>query len=131
MAAKPKAFPKSLGACADLLFDLRQKRLDLDKLATAAKAEETKLVEHIINSMDKNSTGAAGKHHAVRVVTKQKPQLDNEKLDEFYKYVAKNKRWDMLQKRLSEQAIMDTIEAGKQVPGVKMFTAVTVSLTKI
>ena len=129
--AKAVKYPKSMGACADLLFDLKQKRLDLDKLAAEAKAAETALVNHIIENMDKESTGASGKHHAVRVVTKQKPQLDPDNIEEFYKYVAKNKAWDMLQRRLGEQAVMDRLEAGKKGPGIKMFNAVTVSLTKV
>ena len=132
MAAKPKPYPKSLGACADLLFDLRQKRLDLDKLAASAKEAETALINHIIDKMDKESTGAAGKHHMVRVQTKQKPQVKD--WAKFYEYVGKNKAFDLLQRRLSDAAIMDRLEDPKNkrgVPGVEMFTAVTVSLTKV
>lgn len=127
---KPK-YPKSMGACADMLFDMKEKRLAADKAAAELKAEESALTEHIINNLPKGDTGASGKHHKVQVVTKQVPQLDPEQSEAFYKWVSKNKRWDALQRRLNEKAIADTLDAGKQVPGIKMFTAVKLSLTKV
>lgn len=129
--AKLKPFPKSMGACADLLADTREKRLAADKVAEALKAEENRLKEHIINSLDKSSTGAAGKHHMVRVIIKQKPQV--REWDKFYAYVHKNKAFDLLQRRLSETAIIDRMmEArGKKLPGIEMFNTVDVSLTKV
>ena len=128
---KPIKYPKSMGACADLLSDMREKRLEADKAAAALKADEVALINHIIENMDKESTGAAGKHHMVRVVVKPKPQFDAETMEDFYKYVSKNKAWDMLQRRLNETAVMDRVNAGKTIPGIKMFNAVSVSLTKV
>lgn len=131
MAAKPKAFPKSLGACADLLYDLRQARLELDKKAAEAKSEETRLVDYIIAKLDKESNGAVGKHHMVRIVTKRKPQVKD--WPAFQAYVKKNDAFDLFQRRLSEQAVMDRLEDPKNrkgLPGVELFNAVTVSLTK-
>ena len=124
--------PKSMGACADLLYDLRQKRLDLDKLAAAAKAEEQTLIDHIIENLDKHSTGATGKHHSVRVVTKQKPIVGD--WEAFYAFVHKTKGYDMLQRRLSEGAVNERLQdpkLRKGVPGVELFNAVSVSLTKV
>lgn len=123
-------FPKSMGACADLLFTLREKRLAADKAAAALKADETALIKHIIDNLDKESSGAIGKHHKVRVVTKKKPQIKN--FEELTKWVKKTGRFDVFQRRLSDQAIMDTLANPKvkSVPGVEMFNAVTVSLTK-
>lgn len=123
-------FPKSLGACADLLYTIREKRLAADKAAAALKADETALINHIIDNLDKESSGAIGKHHKVRVVVKQKPQIKD--FEELTKWVKKTGRFDVFQRRLSEQAIMDTLAQPKSkgVPGVELFNAVTVSLTK-
>lgn len=145
MAAKPKAFPKSLGACADLLFDMREKRLAADKVAAELKAEESRLKEHIINTLDKDSGGAVGKHHKVVVITKMKPQVKD--WDKFYAYVKRTGAFDLFQRRLGEQAAMDRTTFGtrvdptnegalityvkKTVPGVEIFNAVDVSLTKV
>lgn len=126
----PNKFPKSMGACADMLFTLREKRLAADKVAAALKADETALINHIIENLDKESSGAIGKHHKVRVVTKQKPQIKD--FEKLAAWVKKNGRFDVFQRRLNEQAIMDTLAQPrvKAVPGVELFNAVTVSLTK-
>jgi hypothetical protein len=131
MAAKPKALPKSMGACADLLYKTREERLKLDKAAAAMKAEEERIKNHIIDTLDKNSTGAAGKTHRVQVITKTKLRVNTEKWNDFYAWVAKNKAFDMLRRQINEEATAARIEAGKKVPGVETFNAVTVSLTKV
>lgn len=128
-----KALPKSMGACADLLFMTRQERLKLDKAVQELKGEETRITNHIIDNLDKrNETGVAGKHHRVQVVRKKKYRVDPMKWDSFFGWVAKNKRFDLLQKRLSDDAVKATIEDGKKkIPGVEPFDYVTVSLTKV
>lgn len=129
----PKAFPKSMGACADLLFLTREKRLQLDKAAAELKAEETRITNHIIDNLDKrDETGAAGKHHRVQVVRKKKYRVDPMKWNYFFAYVSKNKRFDLLQKRISDDAVKALVEEGKKkIPGVEPFDYVTVSLTKV
>jgi hypothetical protein len=129
----PKALPKSMGACADLLFDTKTKRLALDKQAAELKAEEARITNHIIDNLDKREeSGAAGKHHRVQVVRKKKYRVSPEKWDSFFKWVAKNNRFDLLQKRISDDAVKATVEESrKKVPGVEPFDYVTVSLTKV
>ena len=130
--AKPKAFPKSMGACADLLFKTREARLMADKVAQELKAEEERLKLHIIDNLKKDDTGAAGKHHRVQVVRKRKYRVDPMKWDNFFVWVSKNKRFDLLQKRISEGAVKETVEEGrKKIPGVEPFDYVDVSLTKV
>ena len=126
-----KKYPKSMGACADMLFTLKEKRLAADKVAAELKAQETELSNYIIDNLDKESTGAIGKHHKVRVIVKQKPQIKD--FDALAKWVKKTGRFDVFQRRLSEQAIMDTLAQprSKGVPGVELFNAVTLSLTKV
>lgn len=126
--AKPKPFPKGMGACADLLHEKRSARLAADKVAAALKDEEQALIEHIINNLPKDSGGAIGKAYKVTVVTKEKPQVKDWPL--FYAYVLKNKAFDLLQRRLSDTAIAERIADKRKVPGVEMFNATTVSLTK-
>jgi hypothetical protein len=129
MAVKPKPYPKSLGACADLLFLKRQERLAADKVAAALKAEETALSDYIIDNLPKGDAGAVGKTHKVIVSTEDKIIVEDWGL--FYAYVHKTKSYDMLQKRLSDAAIQARINDGKKVPGTGTFKAVKVSLTKV
>lgn len=124
--------PKSMGACADLLFSVREQRLAADKAAAALKADEEFIKNYIIENLDKNSTGAAGKHHRVQVVRKRKYRCDPTKWNYFFAWVAKNKRFDLLQKRISDDAVREVVEEGrKKIPGIEPFDYVTVSLTKV
>lgn len=122
--------PKSLGACADRLYELRQQRLSVQKEVDKLAAEETFLREHIINTLPKSeASGIAGKLARVTVVTKQVPQVKD--WDAFYKFVKKTGSFDLLQRRLTDQAIKERWEAGKEVPGVEHFNAVSISLNKV
>jgi hypothetical protein len=131
LAAKaPKLkIPKSLGACADKLFELKQDRLALEKVVDAMKANETALTDHIINNLPKGDTGACGKHHKAVVVTEDIPRAED--WDKVYAYIKKHNAFELLQRRLNSAAVKERLEDGKKVPGVGSFTAVKVSLTKV
>ncbi len=123
-------FPKALGACADKLFELRNKRLAEQKKVDEIAAEETALKNHIIENLPKSeASGVAGKLARVTVVTKQVPQVKD--WDAFYKYVKKTGSFDLMQKSLTNAAIKERWEAGKEVPGVGHFNAVSVSINKV
>jgi hypothetical protein len=123
-------FPKALGACADKLFELRNKRLAEQKKVDEITAEETALKNHIIENLPKSeASGVAGKLARVTVVTKQVPQVKD--WDAFYKYVKKTGSFDLMQKRLTDAAIKERWESGKEVPGVEHFNAVSVSINKV
>lgn len=122
-------FPKTIGACADRLYELRQKRLEQQKVVDALEEEEKALKEHIIQTLPKSdSTGAAGKVARVSVVPKIVAQVKD--WDKFYAYVAKTKSFDLLQRRLNDKAIQARWEEKKAVAGVEPFQTVTVSCTK-
>ena len=91
-------FPKALGACADLVYSLRQERLAAQKVVDALEEKEKALREHIINTLPKSeATGAAGKLARVTVMTKDVPQVKD--WEKFYAYVKKNNAWDLMQRR--------------------------------
>lgn len=123
-------FPKALGACADKLFELRNKRLAEQKKVDEIAAEESALKNHIIENLPKSeASGVAGKLARVTVVTKQIPQVKD--WDAFYRYVKKTGSFDLMQKRLTDAAIKERWEAGKEIPGVEHFNAVSVSINKV
>jgi len=122
--------PEKLATCADLLYTTREQRLAIEKQAEALKAVETKLREHLIaNLPNDDSTGVAGKLARVQIVKKVEPQVED--WDAFYKWVAKRKAWDCLQRRLNPAAVKARWEDKKVVDGVGAFTVVSVSLTKV
>lgn len=94
------------------------------------QSEESAIKEHIINTLPKSeASGVAGKLARVTIVTKQIPQVKD--WDAFYKYVKKTSSFDLLQRRLTDSAIKERWEAGKEVPGVEHFNAVSVSINKV
>lgn len=128
--ALPKAVPKTIGACADLLYELKQQRLAIQKQVDELADFEAKIKEHVINTLPKHDqTGAIGKLAKVTVVTKLVPQLQDK--EAFYKWLKRTGEFDLLPSGVSRKAVEERWEAGKKVPGVEPFTAVTISLNKL
>lgn len=122
--------PKTIGACADRLYKLREERYALNKKIDEIKEEEARITEHVINTLPKSeATGVAGKTARVAVKTKVVPQVHD--WTAFYAFVKKTGAFDLMQKRLSDKAIAERWENKKAVPGVEPHNLVTLSLTKV
>jgi hypothetical protein len=123
-------FPPKLGACADRLYQLREKRLTMQKDTDAVEAEEKALKEHIIQTLPKSEAGGiAGKVARVSVVTKSVPRAED--WEKVHTYIKKTGSFDLLQRRLSDSAVQERWDAGKKVPGVEPFNVVTLSVNKV
>jgi hypothetical protein len=128
---KPKVFklPKTLAQCADLLYQKRAERLQVQKEVDRIATEEGLLREHLINNLPKSqATGIEGKVARAKIETKQVPQVADRAA--LQKFIKKNDRFDLLQNRLSESAVLEMWADNKTVPGVVAFTVVKVSCTK-
>lgn len=132
--------PVSMGRCADLYHDIREIRLAMEKEVAEVKARETEIKEHLIGNLDKGEdTGAAGLRYRAQVVTKRKPIISADVAaypeggwGVFCSWIRKNDRFDMLQKRLSDKAVMDWQEEnGRGIPGLEMMRVPDLSITKI
>lgn len=121
--------PKTLGACADLLYETRQQRLAKQKEVDELAANESALKEHIISTMPKSDSGAQGKVARISIVLKEVAQAKD--WDLFWKSFKKGRDEDLIQRRLNGAAIQERLEAGKAVPGVELFRTPTVSLNKL
>ena len=127
---KPWTLPKTVGACADALYTTRQERLAEQKKIDELKDREAQLKEHLIATLPKSdATGAAGRVAKVQIKTKPVPQVED--WDAFYKHVKRTGSFELLQRRLAEEAVRERWDAGKKVPGVEVFNTVTVSVTKL
>lgn len=121
--------PKSLAACADLLYTTREERLTAQKAVDTLKEKETLLQEHLISNLSKADTeGVTGKLASVVTDTKVVPRVED--WEAFYKHVLKTKNFAFLQRRVADTAIQEIWDAGKQVPGVGQFKAVVLRLRK-
>ncbi len=135
--AKDPSFkmPKTLAACADLLYTTREARYALKKQVEALEANETELREYIIQNLPKsNATGIAGKVARVTVSNKVVAQVaDWEKL---YEFIAKSYKknpgvFSLLQRRLGEKTAKEMLDAGKAPPGVTTIEVPVISLNKV
>lgn len=122
--------PRSVGRTADLYSDIRALRLTMEKDVEKVKAREHELREHIINNLSKSDdTGASGLRYRAQIVMKDVPRAAD--WTKIHAYIQKTGRFDLLQKRLGEKAVMDMAEDGKQIPGVEIIKVPEVSITKI
>jgi hypothetical protein len=121
--------PKSIGACADLLYKLKEQKAEVNKKLSELAEQESAVKEYIINNLPKDSTGVAGRVARVSINVKAVPQVAD--WDKFYAFVKKKNAFELMQRRLSEAAIKEVWDNGKSVPGVEAFMAVTVSLKKV
>ena len=121
--------PKTLGACADALYKVRQARLDKQKEVDELKEQETALKEHIIQNLPKSdASGIAGKLARVAVVNKDDYRVTDWAL--LYKYIKKHDAFALLQRRLSNEAVTEVLSE-EELPGVEMIQIPTVSLNKL
>jgi hypothetical protein len=132
MAEKKKVykFPKSIGSCADLLWNLQEKRRQAQRLVDAREEEEKALRAHIIEVLPKSeTTGVSGKLANVQVQTKVVGTVED--WDALWKYILKTKSTDLIGKRLVQEAVDARWSENKVIPGVKSFNAIKLSLTKV
>lgn len=110
--------PKTLGACADSIYRLQQRRLALQKKVDALRKEEGALKAHFVQLCRKERVQAAqGKEGRASFKPSQKPVVKD--YDEFYRHLASTGEFDLLQKRLSDTAVRERWEAEVAVPGVE------------
>ena len=126
--------PKSIGRVADLYSDVRTLRLAMDKEVDTVKAREHELREYIISNLSKTGkdggdTGASGLRYRAQIVSKDVPRAAD--WSKIHAYIQKTGRFDLVQKRLSEKAVMDMVEDKQEIPGIEVVSIPDVSITKI
>lgn len=122
--------PKTLGACADELYRVRQERAQLERQAAALQQREGQLRNHLIEKLPKSdAAGIAGHVARATVYSDPVPVLEDEK--KFYAHLRKTGDFSLLQKRLATAAIEERWAAKQVVPGIGRFNAVKVSVEKL
>lgn len=123
--------PKTIGTCCDRMYRLQQDRIALQRRADDTKKEETELRAHTAKLLraQKLTTGA-GKIATFSVGTpKVVAQIEDWPM--FFKWMAENEALDMVQRRVSNKAFVDRLEAGAAgIPGLKRETVPSYSLTR-
>ena len=122
--------PANPAEAAALLFTLRAKRYDLQHLIDDIEADEKALKASIVEKLTaKGMSGVAGSVCRVELTEKQVAKVSD--WSKFYAYIAKNKAWELLQKRPSEAAVAERWAAGKAVPGVDAISVPFLGIHKV
>ncbi len=116
-----KARAPSVGAVIDQIWAVREekRRLESQVKEVGLKIEEleTALMERLeAEGLDKATGTKASVSVGSSVVA------DVQDWDAFWAYILKNKFTHLLQRRVSEPAYRELLDAGKKVPGVQPFT---------
>lgn len=129
--AKKKVWPKAMGACADMLYQMRADRLAKKAEVDAMEADEKALKEHIIANLPKSeASGIAGRTARVTVTSDEVPQVKD--WDKFYAHILKTKDFAYLNRALNKAHATEVRDnTGKLAPGLEMFDVIKVSCTKV
>lgn len=129
--SKPPAIPKTVGAAIDLLYRTRERRKILEAEANAIKADESAIETAIFEKFDNaDLDGGRGKLANASVSKSDAPTFED--WDKFAKHLKKHPEdIDLLQRRLSVEAVRARWDLKQTVPGVGIFTKVRLHLTKV
>lgn len=126
---KPLKLPKSLAQCADLAYQLRAERLEVQRDAAAIGTDEKLVKEHLIQNLPKSqASGVSGKVANAKIEKMKVPQIKDKK--KLLDHVKKTGDWDLLTIGINTSAVEERWENKKKVPGVEAFEVIKVSLTK-
>jgi len=121
--------PKTLGACVDMIYKMREKRLAAQKIVDEQKHLEETLKNHILSNFNRQDVDKASGKLATCAVTRRIVG-DVEDWDTFTAYIAKNDAFDLLQKRVNDTAYRLRLDDNIEVPGVEAREVVSLSITK-
>lgn len=121
--AKTTKAPTTLlkGTTVDKLVGLRNKKRDLEASVKSLEGQIEELQSQLLEEMESAGVDKfSGKLGTVSISTNVVANVED--WDALYPYIAKNKLWHLLQRRVSDPAYRELLDAGKKVPGVQPFS---------
>lgn len=120
----------TLGAAADKIWTLREEKRALDKQVNVLKADLEELETTIFGLLDaQDSRKAEGKKASISINESVVGNVED--WASFWPYIAKNKFWHLVQKRVSDPGLRELWALGKKTPGAVPFTKRTLSITSL
>lgn len=118
-STKPTTLLK--GTTVDKLVGLRNKKRDLEASVKSLEGQIEELQSQLLEEMESAGVDKfSGKLGTVSISTNVVANVED--WDALYPYIAKNKLWHLLQRRVSDPAYRELLDAGKKVPGVQPFS---------
>jgi hypothetical protein len=122
----------NLGQVVDAYKELRDVRLAMEKETELVASAERRFKEHLVQSLSKSDeAGVFGLKYKAKHTTKRIPKVMDEGWGKLYSFIQQTGRFDLLQRRLGDKAVMEMIEAGETVPGVETMLVSDISVTKV
>lgn len=112
--------PATLGSLADRIWASREEKRRLEAEVKSVNDAIAELEEELLARMDAENTDKASGTKASISVTKS-IVADVQDWDLFWPYIAKNKFFHLVQRRVSDPAYRELLDMGKKVPGVQPF----------
>lgn len=107
---------------------VKQLRLDTEHALAPVQTMEKSLKEALIAEIPKAGEGVVSGGYLTRVTTKRKPIIGD--WDAILAYIGETGRFDFLRKQLADKAVTDT-EGWDQLPGIEVFNALDLSITRV
>lgn len=122
--------PLTIGALADQLYAKREAKRSLEAQIKEIDEEIKELTEAAMAGMDaQNTTKAEGRKASLSISSNVVANVLD--WDQVWPWVAKNKAFYMIQKRMNDTSYRELLDMGKQVPGVQPFTKRSLNIRSI
>lgn len=121
MATAAKSRPVTMGSLIDRIWASREEKRRLEEQAKEVSAQIAALEEELVERMNAEGTDKAQGTKASVSITSS-VVADVQDWDAFWTYIARNKFWHLVQRRVSDPAYRELLEQGKKVSGVQPFT---------
>jgi hypothetical protein len=130
MTEQPQAAPKlSIGKMVDEMYALRNQKLELNKKAKEINARIEELQSLVLERMEgEDMEVSAGQDATARRAKTIVPVVQD--WTAFEKYIMDNDALYMLERRCASNSFRELNAQGVEVPGVRPFTKIAISLTK-
>lgn len=125
-----KAKGPTMGSLIDAMWAAREEKRRLEAQVKEVSAKIDELQQQLMERMEAEGTDKAQGSKASVSISKN-VVADVKDWNEFGAYILKNKLIHLLQRRVSDPAYRELLEAGKNVPGVEPFTKHTLTVRSL
>lgn len=122
--------PQTLGDKIDQYRSIYDRRAALSAEVKALTAQLEALTPELLEQLDQlGIEKAQGKRASIRITEKTLPSVKD--WDAFYEFIVENDAWYLLERRPTQKAYQELLDAGESVPGVEPFTKREIVSSKI
>lgn len=118
---KTPSVDSTIGGAIDSLWEKREEKRNMEARIKTIESEIVAIEESLIDRMDGEKTSKSqGSKASASITTAVAANVED--WPAFHAYVAKNKYFHLLHKRVSDPAMRELWDAGKKIPGAQPFS---------